>query len=83
MTGQKLEQWTVLCTEAAEEHDATKFHELSRGIERMLKEKEQRLFASRENPKKDEGSCRSIIHAQQGIRGNPIGFATGLQSSVG
>jgi hypothetical protein len=56
VTGQKLEQWTVLCTQAVEEQDAAKFHELSLKIERMLQEKERRLLGIPENPQKDEGS---------------------------
>jgi hypothetical protein len=56
VTGQKLEQWTVLCTQAVEEQDAAKFHELSLKIERMLREKERRLLGIPENSQKDEGS---------------------------
>jgi hypothetical protein len=54
--GQKLEQWTVLCTQAVEEQDAAKFHALIRKIERMLQEKERRLLGSPESSQKDEGS---------------------------
>jgi hypothetical protein len=56
MTGQQLEQRTVLCTQAVEEQDAAKFHELSRKIERLLKEKERRLSGIPENSQKDECS---------------------------
>jgi hypothetical protein len=52
----ELEQWTVLCTQAAEEQDAAKFHELSRKIERMLQEKERRVLGISETSQKDEGS---------------------------
>lgn len=48
MTGKKLEQWSVLCTQAAEEQDPGKFLELTQEIERLLEEKKQRLFGHTE-----------------------------------
>ena len=55
MTGKKLEQWSVLCTQAAEEQDPGKFLELTQEIERLLEEKKQRLVGTQREPK-DEAS---------------------------
>ena len=51
MTGKKLEQWSVLCTQAAEEQDPGKFLELTQEIERLLEEKKQRLLGTQREPK--------------------------------
>jgi len=51
VTGKKLEQWSVLCTQAAEEQDPGTFLELTKEIERLLEEKKQRLLAHRREPK--------------------------------
>ena len=51
MTGKKLELWSVLCTQAAEEQDPGKFLELTREIQRLLEEKKQRLLGTQTEPK--------------------------------
>jgi hypothetical protein len=51
VTGKKLELWSVLCTQAAEEQDPGKFLELTQEIQRLLEEKKQRLLAHRKEPK--------------------------------
>jgi hypothetical protein len=51
VTGKELEQWSVLCTQAAEEQDPRRFLELTQEIERLLEEKKQRLLGPQREPK--------------------------------
>jgi hypothetical protein len=43
MTGEKLAQWSVLCTQAADEKDIERFLAVVKEIERLLEEKRRRL----------------------------------------
>lgn len=47
MQGEKLEKWEYLCREAATEQDPERLIALTREINRLLDEKEQRLTAAR------------------------------------
>jgi hypothetical protein len=43
MKGDKKERWMELCEQAANEQDSAKLHELILEIDRLLKEKQDRL----------------------------------------
>jgi hypothetical protein len=43
MKGEKKERWMELCERAANEQDGAKLHELVLEIDRLLKEKEDRI----------------------------------------
>jgi hypothetical protein len=43
MEGDKKERWMELCEKAAQEQDSAKLHALILEIERLLKEKQDRL----------------------------------------
>jgi hypothetical protein len=47
MQGEKLESWQFLCALAAIEQDPEKLLELTKEINRLLEEKEQRLAQQR------------------------------------
>jgi hypothetical protein len=47
MQGERKERWRELCEQAAVEQDPTRLLELTREINRLLEEKEQRLLKSR------------------------------------
>ena len=47
MKGEKKEHWMELCEQAANEQDAVKLHALVLEIDRLLKEKEDRISAAR------------------------------------
>lgn len=51
MQDENLEQWQKLCAEAATEQDPQRLMKLIAEIDRMLKEKEQRLKAQRQTSK--------------------------------
>jgi hypothetical protein len=50
MQGEKRERWMELCQQAAVEQDSEKLLELTREINRLLEEKEQRLAKERNPP---------------------------------
>ena len=47
MKGEKKEHWMELCEQAANEQDPVKLHALVLEIDRLLKEKEDRISAAR------------------------------------
>jgi hypothetical protein len=47
MQGERKEKWRELCEQAAIEQDPTRLLELTREINRLLEEKEQRLLKHR------------------------------------
>jgi hypothetical protein len=55
MKGKTGERWKELCEQAAVEQDAEKLLELTREINRLLEEKEQRLKGNAVTPQKPTG----------------------------
>jgi hypothetical protein len=54
---EKEELWRKLCAQAAVEQDPKKLMELTREINRLLREKEERLAAPRKQSQSNNGSA--------------------------
>jgi len=57
MQGKAKERWIELCEQAAVEHDANKLLKLIQDIDKLLREKQERMHSAKDSRTRDRSSA--------------------------